>query len=177
MIKEIISGREENASLFLHCMCGKEIIQVYYYKEDSILNKIIGLRYYGNIDKKDDLTYAHFQFTENSFCNFVNSLEEFIESTTPRVIYMNHFKDILELSKDKDKFYSISRFKNFEDAKKKKKCIWDITFRDPESKEFLSRLKDLKSQILQDSNERIEKAKIIRDSDNSKIIVSYPQEL
>lgn len=156
MIKEIISGREEDASLFLHCMCGKEVIQFYYYKKDAILNEIIGLQYYGQIEEKINLTYNNFQFSENSFYNFVNKLEEFIDSTPAKIernifIASIHKTDILHLCKDEDGFYTIGRARNLKEAQDHK-YVWDIVFRDPESIEILAKLKELKSIILNNNN-------------------------
>ena len=175
MIKEIISGREEDASIFMSCMCGKEIIQIAYYKEDAILHKIIYLKYFGQIENNEDLVHNMFTFTENSFCNFVNKLEEFIDSKGPRTIYINHYEDILQLSKDIDGFYIISNSKNLQDAQEKN-YIWDIVFRDPESKEFLFKLKEIKKQILDNSlsiSYNNEDKKIIDNMSDINDIVNY----
>ena len=64
---------------------------------------------------------------------------------------MNHYEDILHLGRDIEGFYTISRSKNLEYAKKGK-YVWDITFRDPEATEFLEGLKAIKNQILEDNN-------------------------
>lgn len=153
MFREIISGKEEDYSIFLHCLCGKEIIQIYYYKEDTILHKIIGLRYYGQIKEEKNLIYGNFQFSESSFFNFIYKMEEFLNSNEPKSIYMSseYGEDILQLLKDEEDFFKLIRYKDLNEAKKDKD-IWDIMFRKPEAKEFLDILKKIKSQILEDNN-------------------------
>lgn len=158
MIKKIISGREENYSIFLHCLCGKEIIQIYYYKEDRILSRIIGMQFYGQIKNPKYLIYNNFQFTDPSFIEFVDKLEEFINNdyNKDQKILMSHAKeDILTLKKDADGFFIIGRSKNLEEAREDS-FIWDIDFRLPEAQEFLDELKKLKSIILQDRLDIIE---------------------
>lgn len=158
MIKKIISGREENYSIFLHCLCGKEIIQIYYYKEDRILSRIIGMQFYGQIKNPKHLIYNNFQFTDPSFIGFVDKLEEFIhtDSDKDQKLLMSHAKeDILTLKKDTDGFFIIGRSKNLEDAREGN-FIWDINFRLPEAQEFLDELKKLKIIILQDRLDIIE---------------------
>ena len=158
MIKKIISGREENYSIFLHCLCGKEIIQIYYYKEDRILSRIIGMQFYGQIKNPKHLIHNNFQFTDLSFIEFVDKLEEFIhtDSDKDQKLLMSHAKeDILTLKKDADGFFIIGRSKNLEDAREDN-FIWDIDFRLPEAQEFLDELKKLKNIILQDRLDIIE---------------------
>lgn len=158
MIKKIISGREENYSIFLHCLCGKEIIQIYYYKEDRILSRIIGMQFYGQIKNPKHLIYNNFQFTDPSFIEFVDKLEEFINTNSDKdqKLLMSHAKeDILTLKKDIDGFFIIGRSKNLEEAREDN-FIWDIGFRLPEAQEFLNELKKLKNIILQDRLDIIE---------------------
>lgn len=158
MIKKIISGREENYSIFLHCLCGKEIIQIYYYKEDRILSRIIGMQFYGQIKNPKHLIYNNFQFTDPSFIEFVDKLEEFINTNSDKdqKLLMSHAKeDILTLKKDADGFFIIGRSKNLEEAREDN-FIWDIDFRLPEAQEFLDELKKLKNIILQDRLDIIE---------------------
>ena len=164
MIKKIISGREENYSIFLHCLCGKEIIQIYYYKEDRVLSRIIGMQFYGQIKNPKDLIYNNFQFTDSSFIEFINKLEEFINNDCDKdqKILMSHAKeDILTLKKDVDGFFIIGRSKNLEEAREDI-FIWDINFRLPEAQEFLNELKKLKNIILHDRLNVIEGNSLIK---------------
>jgi len=165
MIKKIISGREENYSIFLHCLCGKEIIQIYYYKEDRILSRIIGMQFYGQIKDPKYLIYNNFQFTDPSFIEFVDKLEEFIhidDNNKDQKLLMSHAKeDILILKKDIDGFFIIGRSKNLEEAREDN-FIWDISFRLPEAQEFLNELKKLKDMMLQDRLKNIEGKSLIK---------------
>ena len=86
-------------SIYMHDFNNKGIVQFSYYEKDYIDDQIIYLEYFGKLSdfaltkrskRKSDIR-SIFEFSINTFCNFVNKLEEFYnykENKYPRTIYM-----------------------------------------------------------------------------------------
>lgn len=154
MNRFIISGRKEDYSIFLHCLCGNEIIQFYYYKQDSVLGEILGLKYYGALKDPSQSIYNHFQFDSTSFADLILKLEIFIKDDSREVLkyYIAHQKeDILKIEKDEDGFYLLRRSKSLKDSMEDI-YLWDITFREEEAIELLSALRKLQKYIIDNRN-------------------------
>ena len=144
MVKEIISSRNEDYSFFIQCSCGSEVIQLYYYKETSISEEIIGLKYYGCVK---DIRLSNFTFTRESFNLFVDMIAQALNPNESNK-YIKDGNDHLAITKDKYGFYILSKSKEKTSWFNKEKCVWDINIREPEMKVLKEKLLDMKSIIL-----------------------------
>lgn len=148
MIKPIISNRLEDISLFLHCECGNEIIQFYYYKETSTCPEIIGLQYFGYVKNKEDSKCTGFQFNRDTFKLFIDKLKQSLKEDTLQQIFEDH-NEYLMINKDIYGFWKICKTRN---AKQifDKFYIWDICLRDISIKELIAELDKMWIKILEE---------------------------
>lgn len=146
MIKEIISSRNEDYSFFVHCNCGNEIIQFYYYRPTNIDEEIIGIRYYGYVKNVKDSRCTSFTFTRETFNNFIESTYNAIynENTLYGVIQDNNA--YLIFNKDKHGFYTLLKARS-KILLLKKQYVWDIMLRKPEVQLLYDRLLKMKEVI------------------------------
>lgn len=150
MIKPIISNRLDNKSVFIHCECGNEIIQFYYYKETTTCPEIIGLQYYGYVKNKEDSRCTNFQFNKKTFKIFINKLKESLKEDKFHAIFEDH-DEYLVIDKDNYGFWKILKYKG---AKRifHKLSVWDISLRELSIRELIKELEEIWKIISEENN-------------------------
>lgn len=146
MIKEIISGRNEDYSFFIQCLCGNEILQFYYFKPTNIDEEIIGLKFYGIVKRAKDSKCTNFFFDRKSFDYFVKAIHKMIISEGPVHGVIADNQDFLIYDKDKYGFYTLLKSRS-KILLSKKQYVWDITLRKSEMEEIYNRLLKIKEVI------------------------------
>ena len=150
MYKQIIDSKNETDIIFLRCHCGGEIISIYYYPATTTCQEIIFLDYYGYIKSKYLYKYKHYSFNRDLFEDFINALER-CELEGP---YEKNIKcpySYLNISKLNHNFTELKLCidRKLKSKNKQPIKIWDITIRDKELVEFVSRLKQMQNKILE----------------------------
>lgn len=138
MIKPIISNRLEDKSIFIHCDCGNEIIQFYYYKETSLCPEIIGLQYYGYIKDKEDSKCTSHQFNRKTFRIFLDKLHESLREDKLHHISEDYHQYLI-LDKDEHNFWKIVKARSARQIFHKN-YVWDICLREPSVRELITEL-------------------------------------
>ena len=150
MNKTIISSRREDASVFLHCDCGNEILQVFYYKQTTTCEEIISLAYYGYLEEIKNNSYTRFAFDQTSFRLFIEALQTCAEKFVYSYVLTDRSPLRLCIDKDRFGFTKLTLcMKPFGSAKLRK--VWDITIREQALLEFIEELKKIEEKILEDN--------------------------
>ena len=148
MIKNIITFKNPDYSIFIQCDCGREILNFYYYKETFTCEEIICLDYFGYVKNEDDFKSKYFTFDHLVLNNFINDL---ISAQNTSEEYYKEYEgknSYLTLKKDNFNFYHLYRFKDKNNLLKNK-YIWDVTFHQQQISELIEELLNMKMVIEQ----------------------------
>ena len=150
MNKTIISSRREDASVFLQCDCGNEIIQVFYYKQTTTCEEIISLAYYGYLEEIKNNSYTRFAFDQVSFKLFIEALQTCAEKFVYSYVITDRSPLRLYIDKDRFGFTKLTLYmKPFGRTKLRK--VWDISIREQALLEFIEELKKIYEKIMEDN--------------------------
>lgn len=155
MAKIIDTSYAKTYAITIHDLNNRGLLEFYYYKGDLINNDKICAQYYGKVidtnKRKKSLLQTCFIFDENSFCNFVNKLEEFVQSNSQNKLTYISYRSrentpTLRLEKLSNREYQISRAWTVYDSMDKK-SNWSVIVTDIQAKRLVEHLKIMKIKI------------------------------
>lgn len=145
MVKNIISSRNTDYSIFLQCDCGQEVLWLYYFHGTMTCDEIIGLNFIGYFRSEKDYARRYFAFTYNTFAKLIETLKLFqTQNSGEEMLYDRGAYLVIE--KDDRGFYSISTYHNSREMRVKH-SIWSVDIREPQVTEFIVELEKMQEVI------------------------------
>ena len=148
-IKNIISSTREVASVYIQCMCGNEILWLYFYKATRDEDEIIGMNYLCNQVKIQTIHNSltnHFSFDRLTLGKFIEALEKI----NNHGISIKNGKSILLIDRNESGVVQIYKAES-QKGMDNKNFVWDITLENNIIPEIIDKLKEFKKVV--DENE------------------------
>jgi hypothetical protein len=148
MIKKLISRRNEDASIFLQGSGKGEIIWTFYYKPTQNCEEIIGLHYFGYIDKGHK-NLTSFNLLPEIFLKYYLELRNCYYIKDAYSINIDTKSFIITITKKPDGYTTIGITKD-QKTLNKKDWSWTISIGDSELKEYLEELEKIKELVIEE---------------------------
>jgi hypothetical protein len=154
MFKNLISHRQEDACVYLHCGHSNKIICNFYYKATPSCEEIIGLLYFGPIVLDETKTSTIISFSLASFSAYLQELRNCYYLEGEHNAYVETVNGVINIYK-KNEDYTTIRVTKTKKTLDKNTWLWEVSIRHTELLQYLEELEKIKQIIIMETHTNV----------------------